>query len=201
VWVRLNEAFVKTVWGQDGREPKPSATIIDSQSVKTAEGGEQRGIDIHKQTPGRKRHIVVDTLALLLLVVIHRARIQDGSGSYHTPQTLDVLGACGGRIRPDAFHYGLVEIARRRLNPLSQRLGLPGRWRRCGSEKRDFVEHLIYGFTRPHFSSKYQDFIRFYRPRACQVHVAELYSLNQSFRLDPASLHTRPSGRNFPAAR
>lgn len=88
VWERLNEALVKTVRVQAVREPKPSAAIIDSQSVKTSEGGEQRGIDVHKQTPGRKRHIVVDTLGLLLLVVVHRASVQDGSGGYQTLQTL-----------------------------------------------------------------------------------------------------------------
>jgi putative transposase len=56
--------------------------------VKTSEGGEQRGIDVHKQTPGRKRHIVTDTLGLLLLVVVHSASLQDSLGGYQTLQKL-----------------------------------------------------------------------------------------------------------------
>src|SRR5690348_16903837 len=64
-----------------GREPTPSAAIIDSQSVKTTERGGPHGYDGGKKVNGRKRHLLVDTLGLLLKVVVHPANRQDRDGA------------------------------------------------------------------------------------------------------------------------
>lgn len=65
-----------------GRNESPSVGIIDSQSVKTTRiGGIDRGIDGGKKTKGRKRHIVVDTMGLLLAVVVHAANEHDSKSA------------------------------------------------------------------------------------------------------------------------
>jgi putative transposase len=60
-----------------GRREEPSAAILDSQSIRTAEGGASRGYDAHKRCLGRKRHILVDTLGLPLAVLVTGANVQD----------------------------------------------------------------------------------------------------------------------------
>lgn len=63
-----------------GRQPTPSAGVIDSQSVRTTERGGPHGYDGAKKLSGRKRHLFVDTLGLLLKVVVHVANLQDRAG-------------------------------------------------------------------------------------------------------------------------
>jgi putative transposase len=85
----IHEVLRNFIRKELGRNESPSVACIDSRSVKTTRsGGECRGVDGGKKTKGRKQHIIVDTLGLLLVVKVHAANIHDSQAAYEVIEKL-----------------------------------------------------------------------------------------------------------------
>jgi transposase len=80
-WRQVHDLLRERVREADGRDAQPTAAVLDSQSAKSAEGGEAIGYDAGKRVRGRKRHLLVDGNGLLLRGVVHSASVQDRAGA------------------------------------------------------------------------------------------------------------------------
>jgi putative transposase len=111
-WQRVHDTLRDRVRRKSGRKTSPSMAIIDSQSVQTTEQGGPRGKDAHKMVDGRERHILVDTLGLILSVVVHAADIQDRDGAR---PVLEKIKGCFSRLRKiltdGIYNGGIAEWA------------------------------------------------------------------------------------------
>jgi len=77
MWEELNRVIRERVRQKANKEAEASLMILDSQSAKSAEGGEQRGFDGFKRVIGRKRNLIVDSLGLLVVAKVTAANVQD----------------------------------------------------------------------------------------------------------------------------
>lgn len=80
-WERINRELRIEIRVSVGKAPEPSAAILDSQSVKATEMSKSRGYDAGKKINGIKRHLLVDTLGMVLAVMILTADVQDRDGA------------------------------------------------------------------------------------------------------------------------
>ncbi len=109
VWDDIHDALREQVRQANGRDPVPSAAVLDSQSAKSASGGEQIGYDAGKRVRGRKRHLLVDTLGLLLICVVHSASVQDRAGAKLVLSWLDQQYPSIGLIWVDGGYVNVVD--------------------------------------------------------------------------------------------
>ncbi len=139
IWLQIHSNLRAQLREMEGRDAEPSAGIIDSQTVKTTEKGGIDGYDAGKKINGRKRHILVDTMGLLLMVVVHAASIQDRDGAklvfdkiqYFFPKLYLIWadGGYAGKLVNWARHFigCLIEIVKPDANTSGFKV-LPRRW-------------------------------------------------------------------------
>ena len=140
-WQRVHDSLREQVRVRAGRTALPTAGIIDSQSIKGAEtvGRGRRGFDAGKKINGTKRHIAVDTLGLLLIVIVTAASIQDRDGAaallsilrerFSTIQMVWADGGYAGRLLPWARKcLRLTVTVVKRSDDTKGFVVLPRRW-------------------------------------------------------------------------
>lgn len=117
IWQRLTDTMRQCLRIELGRDPDPSAGVIDSQSVATGPGAGAVGYDAGKNVRGRKRHILVDTEGLLVTVVVTPANVQDptaapevlAAAKERSPRLSHVWG--DGRYQGKLIGWAKVELA------------------------------------------------------------------------------------------
>ncbi len=139
VFDRVHDALRERVREQDGRAPVPPVGIVDSRSVKSTDMGGPSGFDAGKTVKGRKRHLLVDVLGLLLVVLVTAASVQDRDGiapvlretarEYPTLKHVWADGAYRGEVVDRARRDSGIRVeVVKRTDDMSGFVVLPRRW-------------------------------------------------------------------------
>jgi putative transposase len=158
LWRQIISVFVMAAREAEGREPAPTAVVVDSQSVKTTEAGGPRGFDAGKKIKGRKRHVAVDTLGLPIECQVTAASVQDRDalapllGAVHRKSPWVTMSFVDGGYQGDEAQRAAFEASRISITVVKrtdkQVMGfivLPKRWvveRTSGSIARDACRRI-----------------------------------------------------------
>ncbi len=112
-WDRVHVRLANLARAQSGHDPGPGAAVLDAQSVPNAGPAEQIGYDAGKKIRGRKRHIVVDSLGLLIGVIVTSAYVSDIAGGHELLRRVRLTNSMLGIVRCDAGYRGLDKRAKR----------------------------------------------------------------------------------------
>ena len=140
-WQALLDALRRRVRVAAGHEPEPQKAAIDSQSVKGSEAGGPRGFDGGKKINGRKRHLVVDSLGLLLVVLVTSANADDGTTA---PEVLKKLSAAHrsrlDEVRGDSKYHNRAQS----VTSATSQATLSGHGGRTPRQESEGLVHLPY---------------------------------------------------------
>lgn len=139
IWKRIHDTLRARERERNGRHKHATAGSLDSQSVKRSAIGGQHGYDAGKRIDGRKRHILVDTMGLLIVVIVTVASVSDPAGARLLLRRLDGVGKKLRLVWVDGTYRGslldwVADRFRFRLSPVMRPAGakgfvlLPKRW-------------------------------------------------------------------------